>query len=75
MRTPPPHIHTAAAAVAAAVLAFRSQPRIEDKTGRRKRSIPRRDNFRQVEPVAKVVLMAGFEAFNLPLYRQVVSDI
>lgn len=27
----------------------------------------------EVKPLARVVLMVGFEAFNLPLYRQVVS--
>ena len=30
-------------------------------------------NFRDVKPLAKIVLVAGFEAFNLELYRQVVG--
>ena len=31
------------------------------------------DNFREVRPLASIVLVAGFEAFNLQLYKQVVS--
>ena len=31
------------------------------------------DNFREVRPLARIVLVAGFEAFNLQLYKQVVS--
>lgn len=29
--------------------------------------------FRDVKPLARIVLVAGFEAFNLQLYNQVVS--
>lgn len=31
------------------------------------------NNFRDVRPLARIVLVAGFEAFNLQLYNQVVS--
>lgn len=33
------------------------------------------DKFREVRPLARVVLVAGFEAFNLQLYKQVVSTV
>lgn len=30
-------------------------------------------NFREVRPLARIVLVAGFETFNLQLYNQVVG--
>lgn len=44
-------------------------PRTSSKRGNKTR------DFRgKVEPLARIVLVAGFEAFNLPLYREVVSS-
>ncbi|CAM9794933.1 unnamed protein product, partial [Ectocarpus sp. 13 AM-2016] len=35
----------------------------------------KRSNFREVTPLARIVLVAGFEAFNLQLYNQVANEL